>query len=129
MDSVGSSIGRSVEASLRRAQGLLSGAEGLRDGRIMGVAPVQKLFPARKIERFEAYKRLPLVDGTAFRAFALGSCAVGGNHAHVEDAGMFGDCAAHLVAHPLVALEHGVGHLAAPFAEHARCRDVHALVR
>ena len=117
------------DASLRRAQGLLSGAESLRDGRIMGGAPVQKLFSARKIERFEAYKRLSLVDGTAFRAFALGSCAVGGNRAHVEDAGVLGDRAAHLVAHSLVALEHGVGHLAAPFAEHARRRDVHALVR
>ena len=117
------------DASLRRAQGLLSGAEGLRDGRIMGVAPVQKLFPACKIERFEAYKCLLLVDGTAFRAFALGSRAVGGNHAHVEDAGVLGDRVAHLVAHPLVALEHGVGHLAASFAEHARRRDVHALVR
>ena len=95
----------------------------------MGVAPVQELFSACKIERFEAYKRLPLVDGTAFRAFALGSRAVGGNHAHVEDAGMLGDRAAHLVAHPLVAFEHGVGHLAAPFAEHARRRDVHALIR
>lgn len=108
------------DASLRRAQGLLSGAEGLRDGRIMGVAPVQKLFPARKIERFEAYKCLPLVDGTAFCAFALGSRAVGGNHAHVEDAGMLGDRAAYLVAHPLVAFEHGVGHLGRAFRGNMR---------
>ena len=95
----------------------------------MDIAPVQELFSACEIERFEVYERLPLVEGAVFRAFTLGSCAVGGNHAHVEDAGVLGDRAAHLVAHPLVALEHGVGYLAAPFAEHARCCDVHAFIR
>ena len=116
-------------APLRRAQGFFSGAESLRDGRFMGIAPVQELFPACKIERFEVYERLPLVDVVAFRAFTLGSCAVGGNHAHVEDAGVLGDRAAHLVAHSLVALEHGVGNLAAPFAEHARRCDVYTFIR
>ena len=94
----------------------------------MDIAPAQELFSTCEIKRFEVHESLPLVDGAAFRAFALGSCAVGGNHAHVEDAGVLGDRAAHLVAHSLVALEHGVGYLAAPFAEHARRRDVYTFI-
>ena len=94
----------------------------------MSIAPAQKLFPTCEVNRFEAYERLPLVDGAVFRALTLGSNAISRNHTHVEDAGVLNNGAANFVAYPLVALEHGVGYLAAPFAEHARRRDVHILI-